>query len=125
MVQFTHALAAALLATGAIAHGDVNKEILRRRAHLEHPYRRSVLDCKRDLEASGWARKNLERREARLNELRVEAGFAKRDELARREPQLYNPDARTAQGCTTLDQEQTEGPYCEFKKIWNVPTQTS
>jgi hypothetical protein len=56
MVQLSQALAAAILATGVVAHpgGNVNKEILRRQAHLDHPERRHVQSCKRELLESGW-----------------------------------------------------------------------
>jgi hypothetical protein len=114
MVQFTQALTAALLATGVFAHpgGNTNKEILRRQAHLDHPERKSVADCKRDLVETGWVREQHQRREARLHELRVAAGFAKENELVRRNPaeveELYG-----RQASCTLDPEATEGPYCK------------
>lgn len=115
MVQFTHALATAILATGAFAHpgGNVNKDILRRQAHLDHPQRRSVQACKRDLVESGWVREQHMRREARLHELRVAAGFAKPHELVRRDP-AEAEEEYGAQAACTLDPEATEGPYCKY-----------
>lgn len=115
MVHFTQALAAAILATGAFAHpgGNVNKDILRRQAHLDHPQRRSVQACKRDLVESGWVREQHIRREARLHELRVAAGFAKPHELVRRDPEQVE-EAYGAEAACTLDPEQTEGPYCKY-----------
>ncbi|KAF2748285.1 aromatic compound dioxygenase [Sporormia fimetaria CBS 119925] len=112
MVQLTQALAAALLATAAVAHpgGNVNKEILRRQAHLDHPQRRNVQSCKRSLVDSGWVREQHMRREARLHELRVAAGFAKEHELVRRDPAEVEEEYGAAAACT-LDPESTEGPY--------------
>ncbi|KAF2276585.1 aromatic compound dioxygenase, partial [Westerdykella ornata] len=112
MVQFTQAVAAALLATGVVAHpgGNTNKDILRRQAHLDHPERRSVQSCKRDLVESGWVREQHMRREARLHELRVAAGFAKPHELVRRDPAEVEEEYGIQAACT-LDPEATEGPY--------------
>lgn len=114
MVHFTQVFAAALLATGIVAHpgGSVNKEILRRQAHLDHPERRSVQSCKRHLVDSGWVREQHARREARLHELRVEAGFAKPHELVRRDPAEVEEEYGLQAACT-LDPEATEGPYCK------------
>ena len=115
MVQLTQALVAALLATSATAHpgGNVNRDIQRRRAHLDHPERRSVASCKRDLVETGWVREQHMRREARLHELRVAAGFAKEHELVRRDPAEVEEAYGEAAACT-LDPEATEGPYCEL-----------
>lgn len=112
MVHFSQAFAAALLATGAIAHpgGNMNKEILRRQAHLDHPERRSVETCKRDLVESGWVREQHRRREARLHELRVAAGFAKPGDLVRRDVAEVEEEYGKSAACT-LDPEATEGPY--------------
>ncbi|KAF2261228.1 aromatic compound dioxygenase [Lojkania enalia] len=112
MVQLTQALAAILLATGAVAHPgkSINKDILRRQAHLDHPERRSVQSCKRGLVDSGWVREQHMRREARLHELRVAAGFAKPHELVRRDPAEAEASFGEAAACT-LDPESTEGPY--------------
>lgn len=114
MVHFTSAFAAALLASSAVAHpgGNINKDILRRQAHLDHPDRRSLQSCKRDLVASGWVREQHMRREARLHELRVAAGFAKPHELVRRNPAEAEEAYGEAASCT-LDPEATEGPYCK------------
>lgn len=113
MVHIKQALAAVLLASTTIAHpgGNTNKEILRRQAHLEHPNRRSVQSCKRDLVESGWVREQHVRRETRLHELRVAAGFAKEDELLRRDVTEVE-DAYGVEAACTLDPEVTEGPYC-------------
>lgn len=118
MVQFTTALAAAVLATGVVAHpgGNVNKDILRRQAHLDHPERRTVQSCKRDLVESGWVREQHMRREARLHELRVAAGFAKPNEIVRRDPALAEEEYGINAACT-LDPEATEGPYCKSLEI--------
>ena len=114
MVQLTQALAAALLATGAIAHpgGNANRDLVRRQAHLDHPERRTIQSCKRDLVESGWVREQHMRREARLHELRVAAGFAKPHELVRRDPAEVEATYGEAAACT-LDPEATEGPYCK------------
>lgn len=113
MVQFSQALTAVLLATGVVAHpgGNTNKEILRRQAHLDHPNRRTVQECKRDLVESGWVREQHLRREARLHELRVAAGFAKEHEIVRRDPAEVEENYGAEAACT-LDPEATEGPYC-------------
>ncbi|PVH95762.1 aromatic compound dioxygenase [Periconia macrospinosa] len=112
MVHFSQAFAAVLLATNVVAHpgGNLNKEILRRQAHLDHPERRSVQSCKRDLVASGWVREQHQRREARLHELRVAAGFAKPGDLVRRDVAEVEEEYGTNAACT-LDPESTEGPY--------------
>jgi len=114
MVHFSQALAAALLASGAIAHpsGNTNKEILRRQAHLDHPERRNIASCKRDLVEAGWVRDQHLRREARLHELRVEAGFAKQHEIVRRDVGEVEEEYGINAACT-LDPEATEGPYCK------------
>jgi hypothetical protein len=114
MVHFTQAFAAALLATGVVAHpgGNTNKDILRRQAHLDHPARRSVQSCKRDLVDSGWVREQHMRREARLHELRVAAGFAKPEDLVRRDVGEVEEEYGANAACT-LDPEATEGPYCK------------
>src|SRR5690349_14701589 len=114
MVQLSKALAAIFLATGVIAHpgGNTNKEILRRQAHLDHPNRRSVQSCKRDLVESGWVREQHQRREARLHELRVAAGFAKPHDLVRRNTAEVEEEYGIQAACT-LDPEATEGPYCK------------
>jgi hypothetical protein len=118
MVHFTSAFAAALLATGAVAHpgGNINKDILRRQAHLDHVERRTVQSCKRDLVESGWVREQHMRREARLHELRVAAGFAKPHELVRRDPAEVEEEYGINAACT-LDPEATEGPYCKELRI--------
>ncbi|EMD69438.1 hypothetical protein COCSADRAFT_341358 [Bipolaris sorokiniana ND90Pr] len=110
MVHLIPALTAAFLAFNVFAHGDVNKEILRRQAHLNHPERRSILDCKRSLVDSGWVREQHQRREDRLHELRVEAGFAQAHELVRRNP-IEVELSYGKKGACTLDPEQTEGPF--------------
>ncbi|CAN9127403.1 unnamed protein product [Alternaria alternata] len=112
MVQLTQALTAVLLATGVVAHpgGNTNREILRRQAHLDHPNRRSVQACKRDLVETGWVREQHQRREARLHELRVAAGFAKEHELVRRDVAEVE-ESYGAEAACTLDPEATEGPY--------------
>jgi hypothetical protein len=117
MVHFSQILATALLATGVVAHpgGNTNREILRRQAHLDHPNRRSVQECKRDLVESGWVREQHLRREARLHELRVAAGFAKEhDQIVRRDPAEVEENYGAEAACT-LDPEATEGPYCKHK----------
>jgi hypothetical protein len=115
MVQLTQALTAVLLATGVVAHpgGNTNREILRRQAHLDHPNRRSVQSCKRDLVESGWVREQHQRREARLHELRVAAGFAKEHEFVRRDVGEVEESYGVEAACT-LDPESTEGPYCSY-----------
>ncbi|KAF2247482.1 aromatic compound dioxygenase [Trematosphaeria pertusa] len=112
MVHFSQAFAAALLASGVVAHpgGNTNKEILRRQAHLDHPERRSVQSCKRDLVESGWVREQHLRREARLHELRVAAGFAKPEDIVRRDVGEVEDEYGVSAACT-LDPEATEGPY--------------
>lgn len=113
MVYLSQVVAAALLATGVISHpgSNVNKEILRRQAHLDHPERRNVQSCKKDLVASGWVREQHRRREARLHELRVATGFAKSSDLVRRDVAEVEEDYGSNAACT-LDPEATEGPYC-------------
>jgi hypothetical protein len=117
MIQLTQALTAVLLVTGVVAHpgGNTNREILRRQAHLDHPNRRSVQSCKRDLVESGWVREQHQRREARLHELRVAAGFAKEHEFVRRDVGEVEENYGVKAACT-LDPESTEGPYCEHMK---------
>jgi hypothetical protein len=117
MVHLTQALTTVLLATGIVAHpgGNTNREILRRQAHLNHPNRRSVQSCKRDLVESGWVREQHQRREARLHELRVAAGFAKEHEFVRRDVGEVE-ESYGAEAACTLDPESTEGPYCEYTK---------
>ncbi|PSN60674.1 aromatic compound dioxygenase [Corynespora cassiicola Philippines] len=112
MVYFFQTVIIFFLAKGAIAHpgGNTNKEILRRQAHLDHPHRRTVEYCKNDLVASGWVREQHLRREARLHELRVEAGFAKPEGLIRRDPAEVEEEYGVDAACT-LDPEATEGPY--------------
>ncbi|EUC50687.1 hypothetical protein COCMIDRAFT_21989 [Bipolaris oryzae ATCC 44560] len=110
MVHLIPVFTAAFLASNVFAHGDINKEILRRKAHLNHPERRSVLDCKRSLVDSGWVREQHQRREDRLHELRVEAGFAQMHELVRRDPVEVESSYGKKAACT-LDVEQTEGPF--------------
>ena len=127
MVHFSQAFAAALLATGVVAHpgGNTNKEILRRQAHLDHPNRRSVQECKRDLVQSGWVREQHQRREARLHELRVAAGFAKPEDLVRRDVGDVEEEYGQQAACT-LDPEATEGPYCKLSRSMNqVPILTA
>lgn len=127
MVQLSHAVAAAILATGAVAHpgGNINKEILRRQAHLDHPERRSVQSCKRDLVESGWVREQHQRREARLHELRVAAGFAKEGDLVRRDVGEVE-EGYGAEAACTLDPESTEGPYCKpiIQRHWRDTNRT-
>jgi hypothetical protein len=122
MVLLTQALTAALLATGVVAHpgGNTNREILRRQAHLDHPNRRSVQQCKRDLVKTGWVREQHMRREAKLHELRVAAGFAKEHEIVRRNPAEVEESYGIEATCT-LDPEATEGPYC---KHWRADPDT-
>ena len=118
MVQLSQAVAAAILATGVFAHpgGNVNKEILRRQAHFDHPERRTVQSCKRDLVESGWVREQHQRREARLHELRVAAGFAKSGDLVRRDVGEVEEEYGDKASCT-LDPESTEGPYCKLVSL--------
>ncbi|KAF9732820.1 hypothetical protein PMIN06_010592 [Paraphaeosphaeria minitans] len=112
MVQLSQAVTAAILAIGVFAHpgGNVNKEILRRQAHLDYPERRTVQSCKRDLIESGWVREQHRRREARLHDIRVAAGFAKPGELVRRDVGEVEEEYGVEASCT-LDPEATEGPY--------------
>ncbi|KAH9862831.1 hypothetical protein J1614_010924 [Plenodomus biglobosus] len=113
MVQLSQALLTTLfLASSVIAHpgGNINKEILRRQAHLDHPNRRNVYSCKRDLVESGWVREQHRRRETRLHELRVAAGFAKPHELVRRDVTEIEENYGVEAACT-LDPESSEGPY--------------
>ena len=113
MVHLIQALVAALLTSNVVAHpgGNTNREIQRRINHLNHPSRRSVLECKRDLVDSGWVKEQHQRREDKLHDLRVEAGFAKRDELVRRDFREVEKQYAKKAACT-LDVELTEGPYC-------------
>lgn len=113
MVHLIQALVAILLSYDVVAHpgGNTNREIQRRRDHLNHPNRRSVEACKRDLVDAGWVKEQHQRREDRLHELRVEAGFAKRDELVRRDVKEVEKNYGRGAACT-LDAETTEGPYC-------------
>ncbi|KAI0592112.1 Protocatechuate dioxygenase [Pyrenophora tritici-repentis] len=112
MVRLAHASNALLLATSVLAHpgGSTHREVLRRQAHLDHPNRRSVQACKRDLVGTGWVREQHQRRETRLHELRVAAGFAKEHGIVRRDAaeveETYGVDA-----ACTLDPEVGEGPY--------------
>ncbi|XP_014562580.1 hypothetical protein COCVIDRAFT_21688 [Bipolaris victoriae FI3] len=110
MVHLIPALTTAFLASNVFAHGDIHKEILRRHAHLNHPERRSILDCKRSLVDSGWVREQHQRREDRLHELRVEAGFAQAHELVRRDS-VEVELSYGKKGACTLDIEQTDGPF--------------
>lgn len=113
MVQLSQALLTSLfLASSVIAHpgGNTNKDFLRRQAHLDHPNRRNVHSCKRDLVESGWVREQHRRRETRLHELRVAAGFAKPYELVRRHVTEIEDNYGIEAACT-LDPESSEGPY--------------
>ncbi|KAL5119385.1 hypothetical protein ACEQ8H_002654 [Pleosporales sp. CAS-2024a] len=112
MVHVSPALASLLLAASVVAHptGNTNREVLRRQAHLDHPNRRSVQECKRDLVESGWVREQHMRREARLHELRVAAGFAKPHEIVRRDTAEVEANYGSGAACT-LDPEVGEGPY--------------
>jgi len=113
MVQLSSAFAAVLLASSALAHpgANVNKDIMRRKAHLEHPERRAVSHCKRELVESGWVREQALRREAKYQELRAAAGFSR---LQARDPAAMEEEFSSKAACT-LDVEATEGPYCKFK----------
>ncbi|USP76272.1 aromatic compound dioxygenase [Curvularia clavata] len=112
MVHLIQAFVAVLLTSNVVAHpgGNTNREIKRRIDHLNHPNRRSVQECKRDLVDAGWVREQHQRREERLHELRVEAGFAKRGELVRRNVEEVEKHYGKRAACT-LDVELTEGPY--------------
>ncbi|KAF2205523.1 aromatic compound dioxygenase [Delitschia confertaspora ATCC 74209] len=109
MVQLSQALAAVLLASSAVAHpgGNINHEIIRRQLHLDHPERRAVSNCKRELTESGWVREQAVRRHAKLQELRAAAGFS---HLEARDPATMESEFSEAAACT-LDPESTEGPY--------------
>lgn len=112
MVQLISALTAVLLASGAVAHPghSINKDIARRKAHLDHPERRSLEHCKRDLVETGWVREQAMRRHAKLQELRAAAGFSR---LEARDPAIAEAEFGKSAACT-LDAEATEGPYCKF-----------
>jgi len=117
MVRFAHVSTTILLTTSVLAHpgGNTNREVLRRQAHLDHPNRRSVQACKRDLVGTGWVREQHQRRESRLHELRVAAGFAKEHEIIRRDTAEVEQDYGVQAACT-LDPEVGEGPYCKCSK---------
>ena len=117
MVRFAHASTVLLLTTSVLAHpgGNTNREVLRRQAHLDHPNRRSVQACKRDLVETGWVREQHQRRETRLHELRVAAGFAKEHEFIRRDAVEVEQSYGVNAACT-LDPEVGEGPYCKYLK---------
>lgn len=83
---------------------------------MDHPNRRSVQACKRDLVETGWVREQHQRREARLHELRVAAGFAKEHELVRRDVAEVE-ESYGAEAACTLDPESTEGPYCKWRRL--------
>lgn len=121
MVHLTQAFVAVLLTSNVVAHpgGSTNREIKRRIEHLNHPNRRSVQECKRDLVDSGWVKEQHQRREDRLHELRVEAGFAKRDELVRRNFEEVEKHYGKRAACT-LDVELTEGPYCKLMRFQDI-----
>lgn len=83
---------------------------------MDHPNRRSVQACKRDLVETGWVREQHQRREARLHELRVAAGFAKEHEFVRRDVAEVE-ESYGAEAACTLDPESTEGPYCKWRRL--------
>lgn len=101
-LTFRRLCPASFMLLGVIAHpsGNTNREILRRQAHLDHLYRRSVQECKRDLVESGWVREQHMRREARLHDLRVAAGFAKEHEIVRRDPAEAEENYGVEAACT-------------------------
>lgn len=114
MVQLSSVIFALFLASSTVAHPgeSVNRDIRRRLAHLNHAERRSVADCKSNLVKRGWVRDQHVRRENRLHELRVAAGFAKPGEIRRRDVAEVEQTFGDASSCT-LDPEMTEGPYCK------------
>lgn len=107
-----------LLAASVMAHPGANVEEERRamEAHQSNPERRTLASCKKQLEESGYYKRELERRHARSTELRAAAGFAP---LHRRElDSVFGSDqpvsehlARQVRPGCVLDPEVTEGPF--------------
>ena len=77
MVQLSKVLAYSVLAGSAIAHpgADVRKEARERAVHLNHPERRTLSDCHQELEASGYYKREIERRAAHAAKLREQLGI--------------------------------------------------
>lgn len=61
-----------------VAHpgADIRAEVQRRAEHLAHPERRTLADCKRELDASGYYEQRLARRLEKANALRRDLGHA-------------------------------------------------
>ncbi|PGH26523.1 hypothetical protein AJ80_01837 [Polytolypa hystricis UAMH7299] len=109
MVALSQLFSLSLLIVNGLAHPgeSIKPDVLRRRHHLNHPERRSLAHCKRDLKESGWMSHQLAKRHARYNELREGAGYAP---IAARDSDL-SEDLFARQASCTLDPEVTEGPY--------------
>ena len=61
-----------------VAHPDVDTqiEVQRKAEHLARPDRRTLADCKRELEESGYYEHRLSRRLEKANALRAGSGYA-------------------------------------------------
>ncbi|EPE31970.1 Aromatic compound dioxygenase [Glarea lozoyensis ATCC 20868] len=118
MVQINNAVSFFLLVVGTVAHpgADILHEIRERELALQAPNRRTVEDCRVELEASGYYKRELHRRLNRVNSLRAEKGSTP---LAARDIDPYyavedvvGPRSEVDKRAScVLDPEVTEGPY--------------
>ncbi|KAF2457013.1 Intradiol ring-cleavage dioxygenase [Lineolata rhizophorae] len=121
MVQFTKAVTFAVLAAGALGHpgGNVRDEFEKREQHLNNPKRRTLADCHSALERRGHQDLMVERRKARVNDIRARKGLEPRPYLRARDlatiglTPVEQPESEIfgRQSNCILDPEQTEGPY--------------
>src|SRR3954463_4379032 len=77
MVQLIQLLTAAVLAGSAVPPpgADVRAEWKARKPHLNHPERRTLSSCYKQLEDDGFYTREIERRAAHANKLREEQGI--------------------------------------------------
>ena len=77
-MQFLNLFLYAALTRVAITHpgADITAEIQRRAEHLANPERRTLADCKDQLDESGYYKHRLTRRLERANALRESLGHA-------------------------------------------------
>jgi hypothetical protein len=80
MVQINNTVLFFLLVVGTVAHPGANilHEVRERELALKAPNRRTVEDCRVELEASGYYKRELHRRLNRVNNLRAEKGSTPR-----------------------------------------------
>jgi hypothetical protein len=76
MIKITSSLIVSILIWTTIAHPGANvaEEAWKRKVAVQDPERRTVEDCHAELEASGYFKRDVERRLERVNQLRAEKG---------------------------------------------------